>query len=379
MFRQFPIRLLALLPMLPVLLGACAAVMPPTPTPTTTPTPTPTPTQRTAATPDRTDRQEAKGAEPNDSEVNDPDAGDPEASGAEASDPAAQATPTQEVLEFTRSSARSTAEWLARGVDSWFGDLPFRDGGKVSDGRLSISWLRRQDQGNHVDVRFNAHFRLPNVERRAYLLVGRDDRRDVIRDTPDALLRQQQLLDARRADRSFIAALGLSLDDAVDFRLGFSHGVKPYAQARYELPWAFASGHRLDFRETVFWTNADRVGSTTALSYDVVVSPTLVLRWLNGATITQETRNLEWSSSIGAYQSLGRQRLVSLEALFSGSGTHGTGVGQSDRGLLVKYEQPIYKRWLSAEIVGGHFWPRPDATSERGRAWATGASLKLRF
>ena len=374
MFRPVPVGLLALLPLM---LCACAAVLPPTPTPTPTPipipiptpTPTPTPTPMPTAVPDPADQRDGEGTDASDPEVIDVDANELEA----------QATPTQELLEITRSSARSTAEWLARGVDSWFGDLPFRDGGKVSDGRLSISWLRRQDQGNQVDVRFNAHFRLPNVERRAYLLVGRDDRRDVIRDTPDALLRQQQLLDARRADRSFIAALGLSLDDAVDFRLGFSHGVKPYAQARYELPWAFASGHRLDFRETVFWTNADRVGSTTALSYDVVVSPTLVLRWLNGATITQETRNLEWSSSIGAYRSLGRQRLVSLEALFSGSGTHGTGVGQSDRGLLVKYEQPIYKRWLSAEVVGGHFWPRPDTTSERGRAWATGASLKLKF
>ena len=378
MLRPIPIGLLALLPLM---LCACAAIVPPTatstPTPVSVPVPTSTSTSNLTATttgpttpaPDPTGQRDGDGTE----------ASDPEAIDVDANELEAQATPTQELLEITRSSARSTAEWLARGVDSWFGDLPFREGGKVSDGRLSISWLRRQDQGNHVDVRFNAHFRLPNVERRAYLLVGRDDRRDVIRDTPDALLRQQQLLDARRADRSFIAALGLSLDDAVDFRLGFSHGVKPYAQARYDLPWAFASGHRLDFRETVFWTKADRVGSTTALSYDVIVSPTLALRWLNGATITQETRNLEWSSSIGAYQSLGRQRVVSLEGLFSGSGTRGTGLGQSDRGVLVKYEQPIYKRWLLAEFVGGHFWPRPDATSERGRAWATGASLKLRF
>ncbi len=369
MSRSIPMALLALL------LGACAAVVPPTPAPMATPTPTPmstptpTPPETSTAVPDPTNPRDGESTE----------AGDLEALDVEANELEAFATPTQELLEITRRSARSTAEWLARGVDSWFGDRPFRDGGKVSDGRLSISWLRRQDQGSDVDLRFNAHFRLPNVERRAYLLVGRDDRRDVIRDTPDALLRQQQLLDARRADRSFVAALGLSLDDVVDFRLGLSHGVKPYAQARYDLQWAFASGHRLDFRETVFWTKADRVGSTTALSYDVIVSPTLALRWLNGATITQRTRNLEWSSSVGAYQSLGRQRVVSLEALFSGSGTRGSGVGQSDRGVLLKYEQPIYKHWLSAEVLGGHFWPRPNATSERGRAWATGASLKMRF
>jgi len=36
------------------------------------------------------------------------------------------------VLEGTRRSVRSTAVWLASGVDSWFGDKPFAEGGEVS-------------------------------------------------------------------------------------------------------------------------------------------------------------------------------------------------------------------------------------------------------
>ena len=37
--------------------------------------------------------------------------------------------PESPVLESTRQSVRSTTEWLARGVDSWFGDKPFAEGG----------------------------------------------------------------------------------------------------------------------------------------------------------------------------------------------------------------------------------------------------------
>lgn len=293
--------------------------------------------------------------------------------------PVLQPVEPQQVLEATRHSARSAAEWLARGVDSWFGKRPFADGGKVSDGRLSLGVLKREDQATDVDLRFRARFHLPNVEDRAYLFIGRDDQRDVVRDTPDTLLRQQQLLPTRRTERSFIGGLGVILLDAVDFRLGLGSAAKPYAQARIELPWLVAPGHRIDFRETWFWTDSDRFGATTVLSYDWEPVPTLALRWLNVATITQVTRNVEWSSSIGFYKSLGSQRLVSLEALFSGAGTRGSGVGLSDRGLLAKWVQPVHKNWVLAELVVGHFWPRPNASSERGRAWALGGSLTLMF
>ena len=43
--------------------------------------------------------------------------------------------------------------------------------------------------------------------------------------------------------------------------------------------------------------------------------------------------------------------------------------GLSDRGVLVKWEQPIYKDWLLGEVAAGHFWLRPDAQSPRGRAF----------
>ena len=285
----------------------------------------------------------------------------------------------QQVLEATRRSARSTAEWLARGVDSWFGSRPFEDGGKVSNGRLSLGFLKRQDQSTDVDVRFTAQFRLPNVERRAYLFVGRDVRRDVVRDTPDDLLRQQRLLATETGQRANFAGVGLALRDAFDFRIGIGPRARPYAQARFDESWTPAPDHVIDFRETLFWTHDDRAGSTTALSYDWALSPTLALRWLNAATITQQTRNFELSSSLGAYRSLGDARLLSLEAVFSATGTHGAGVGLSDVGLLARWSQPIYKTWMFGEIVGGHFWPRPQAGSQRGRAWAAGGSLRMHF
>lgn len=298
-------------------------------------------------------------------------------------DPAAEAgstdPTTQQMVDATRGMARALAEWLARGVDSWFGDKPFEDGGRVTDGRLSLAVFKRQDDQPDFDLRFSAHFRLPNLEHRAYLFVGRDDLRSTIREKPEVLSSQQRLLAAQPENRSFLAGLGLTLPNSVDVRLGLGARLKPYVQARYTRLWAWGPGQSADFRETVFWSQDERLGSTTALTYQIALRQDLALRWLGAATITQTSRNFEWSSSLGTYQSLGGQRLLSFEALVYGTGTSGNGVGRSDIGLLAKWEQPIHGQRLTGEIVGGHFWPRPDSLSPRGRAWAVGGNLKLRF
>lgn len=305
----------------------------------------------------------------------------PQAPAGAAPQPAADtdSPSVDQTLESTRRNTRSASEWLARHVDGWFGEQALEPGSRVSDGRLSLALYKRSDQRGSIDLRFNAQFRLPNAEKFAYLFIGRDDPRDVVRDTPDALSRRQQLLPSRPTERSVLAGLGLTLPQDVALRLGVGARLKPYVQARYNRPWALGPDQTLTLRETLFWTEADRVGSTTALTYDLGLSPTLALRWLNAATITQMTQNFEWSSSLGLHRGFGQQRLLSLELLVSGTGTQGPGVGMSDYGVLARWEQPVYKTWLLAEVVAGHFWPRPDADSPRGHAWALGGSLKMQF
>jgi hypothetical protein len=299
------------------------------------------------------------------------------AAAADPAPPAPEAELERPAIDETRKSARSSAEWLARQVDGWFGDHPFEDGGSVTDGRLSLSVFKRADQDPDVDLRFDARFRLPNVERSAYLFIGRDDPRDAIRDRPQA--RATQLQSGRLEDRSFLAGLGFSLLGDVDVRVGVSARFKPYLQARYTKPWTLTDSQQLVLRQTLFLTREDQLGSTTALSHEWALRRDLKLRWINAATITQVSKNFEWSSTLGGYREFAPQTVLGLELLASGTGTQGTGVGQSDWGVLGRWEQPVYKDWLLGEVVAGHFWPRPERGAERGRAWALGGSLKMRF
>lgn len=341
----------------------------------TTP-PAQTPTQTAAPNETRTPPR----AEPASSAL--PESQAPVGASTETPGPTEPAGPSlmPEVLAAARRNAQAGAEWLARGVDSWFGTKPFEEGGAVRDGRLSLVLFKRQDQKADLDLRFSARYRLPNIEQRAYFFIGRDDAREVQRDTPDGLSDPLRLqTGGGPTQRTLLAGLGLSLQDQIDFRLGLGRRLKPYAQARYSLPWLLAPGHALDFRQTLFWTREDRAGLTTALSLDSRLTPRLALRWLNASTTSQQAQATQWSSSLGLYAELGGRQHLSLEALFNGTSQRGPGVIVSDRGLLAKWERPVYSHWLLAELIAGHFWPLRDASGPRQQAWAVGAGLKMKL
>lgn len=283
-----------------------------------------------------------------------------------------------EAVESTRQTMHRTVEWLARGVDSWFGDKPFESGGRVSDGEFGVSLLKRQDQGREQSVRFNARLRLPNLEQRTYLFIGSDDLHQTVTDQPDALSRQEQPgLSDTATNRSFFAGLGLPVLENVDFRLGLHGLLKPYTQLRYRHSWQLDDADSVDFRQTVFWTVDDHLGTTAVASLDHLLSSSWVLRWLNSTTLSQRTQRWEWSSVVGSYRAMGAQRLLSLEGLVSG--TRSPDGQASDLGLQVKWAQPLSAHGLLGELVFGHFWTQLDPSSGRRAQWALGASVALRF
>lgn len=281
-------------------------------------------------------------------------------------------------LERTRENVRAGTEWVARGVDGWFGDKPFEEGGHVSQGRLGLRTLWRQDDGFDFNVRFRVRMQLPNARDKAYLIIGRDNERELVNDRPEAFSRQQQLLaDRRREDETFFAGVGFALRDSIDLRVGVRGGYKVYTQARYRKRWSLGPADALEFRETLFWTVSDGFGATTAFDYDHIVGPSLTFRWLNAATISESTDGLAWSSSAGLYKAFGDLHLLSAEALINGETASGLGV--TEYGLRLKWSQPVYKDWLIGELILGHFWPRKNVETERGKAWALGAGVEMRF
>jgi hypothetical protein len=262
-------------------------------------------------------------------------------------------------------------------VDSWFGNKPFSEGGQVSDGQLGVNMYTRQDQGASTSVRFNARFKLPNVESHTYLFTGRDNSAGIITDKPAAFDTKQQLLQSSTLDSAFFAGVGRMVTDSVDARIGFQGGLNLFAQGRFRRLWAATADDEFEFSQTVFATVKDRLGSSTTFSIQHRHSTEWVGRWLNAVTVTQLDPDAEWNSSLGAYRSFGQQRLLSLEILASAK--KNSGLPLTDYGVQVRWEQPVLQDRLIGEIVLGHFWPQSLRAGERSTAWAVGTGLKMRF
>lgn len=290
---------------------------------------------------------------------------------------AAEPPPAAPGAEALRTSVRNTALWLARGVDSWFGDKPFSDGGSVTEGRLGLGLLHRPPDDGSVSLRFNARVRLPNLEDSAYVFVGRDNPREVITDQPGAFTRPQRLQPETSEDTRFFAGVGVLLRESTDLRVGIRGGLKPYVQLRWRHALPLGEQALADFRQTFFWTVDDHLGSTTALSLERELHPDLALRWLVSGTVTQDSGRLAVASNLGAYRSFGLRRQLALELIATAE--QRTGVGLTDYGLQARWQQPLHVDWLVGEVLVGHFWPRADASVPREPGWAAGLTLTLHF
>ncbi len=292
-------------------------------------------------------------------------------------EPLPPVTGFDDAMEATREAVRDTTRWLARSVDGWFGDLRFEQGGGVYHGRLSLSLLKREREPLDQAVRLNARWRLPNIERNAYLFVGRDNERDTVSDRPAAVGERERLQPQTADQRSFFAGFGLTLRDLVDFRIGLRSRARPYAQARLRGAREFWDGGLVGVSQTVFWTADDQIGSTSALSVEHALTPRLTLRWLSSATLTRRMPQAEWSSAVGAWLVLPAQRLAVLEALVDGRDE--SGLATAEIGLRLRWEQPVYRDWLFGELLLGHFRTRAVAGAPRSSAWALGAGLRMHF
>lgn len=281
------------------------------------------------------------------------------------------------LLEGTREGLRGATGWLARGVDGWFGDKPFEEGGKVA-GALRIKGLWRQNGSNSAGVRLRARVSLPNLKERAYLFFGQENERDLVTDQPVTFTREQQLQgDLGRRDSTGFAGLGYTIRDQLDLRAGVRGGYRLYAQARYRKHWQLGEQGGLEFRETLFWTVKDGVGSNTGLGYEYRLSPAHALRWQSAAVVTQKGDGVAWSSSIGSFRRFGDHRHLALEALVNGNTSSRARV--DEYGVRAVWRQSLHRDWVIGELVVGHFWPHDHRADERERTWAIGTGVELLF
>lgn len=288
--------------------------------------------------------------------------------------------------ELVDSAQRRLFEMLC-GASLWFdglfGERRNLHAARGASGRLELSFLDSEYEGTRFRSRGTVRVDFPNLEQRVHAFLGRDDQDEFIQDRSEGLALRSQFINVE-TDEGWLAGLGYGLPGSykkrTDFRVGAKAGNEPkiFGQARHRRNWVLNERNLWHFRETIFWTNRDGLGSTTALDYDHILRRSMLLRWGNIGTISEETKGFEWRTALILYQDLPGFRAMAYEAFLRGW-TEGP-VGIREYGARAIYRQSILGReWLSGEIVLGYSWPRELLVEERDGSLTFGLGIEMHF
>lgn len=267
--------------------------------------------------------------------------------------------------------------------DGLFGERRDIQAARGVSGRLEISFFNSEYEGTRLKSRGNVRVDFPNLEHRMHAFLGRDDEDDFISDRTEGLALRSQFLDVE-TDEGWLAGLDYGLPGSykrrTDFRVGGKLGSEPkiFAQARHRRNWIIDRRNLWHFRETIFWTNRDGFGSTTSVDYDHILRRSMLFRWANIGTISEETKGLEWRTAFLLYQDLPGHRAMGYETFLRGW-TEGP-VSIREYGARLIFRQSLLGReWLNGEVVLGYSWPRELLLERRDGSFAFGLGVEMRF
>lgn len=267
--------------------------------------------------------------------------------------------------------------------DGLFGERRNITAARQASGRLELSVLESQYEGIKVKPRGTVRVDFPNLDRRVHAFLGRDDQDDFIRDRTEGLALRSQFINVE-TNEGWLAGLGYGLPGSyrqrTDFRVGGKLGSEPkiFAQGRHRRNWVRDRQNLWHLRETVFWTNRDGFGSTTGLDYDHIFRRSMLFRWANVGTVSEETKGFEWRTALLLYQDLPGHRAMAYEAFLRGWSKGEVGI--REYGTRVIYRQSILGReWLSGEAVLGYSWPREKRLEKREGSLTYGLGVEMRF
>ena len=295
--------------------------------------------------------------------------------------PCRQAGEDKPFIDDARRMLYETLCGAALWFDGLFGERNNIASARNTSGRLEISGLESQYEGSKIRTRGSFRFDFPNLDHRLNAFLGRDDEDDFIRDRNEGLALRSQFLRVETSER-WLAGLGYSLPGSykqrTDFRVGGKGGRTPeiFVQGRHRRNWVINDRNLWHFRETIFWTNRDGFGSTTALDFDHVLRRTLLLRWGTAGTVSEATDGLDWRSALLLYQNLPRARAIAYEAFIRGESANE--VPLKEYGARVIYRQQILHRdWLAGEVVTGYSWPRFLREDARNGSFTFGLGVEI--
>jgi hypothetical protein len=273
----------------------------------------------------------------------------------------------------------ATSLWF----DGLFGDDRHLGAALNSTGRIELAVLHSDYEGTDVKMRGAVRTDFPNLDRRIHAFFGRDDQDEFITDRTDRLTLRSQFINVE-TNEGWLAGLGYGLPGSyrqkTDFRIGGKLGHEPriFVQGRHRRNWVLNRQNIWRARETVYWTNREGFGITSAIDYDHIFRRAMLLRWATIGTFAENTLGLEYRSAVLLYQDLPGHRAIAYETFLRGATD--SEVEIRDYGARAIYRQSLLNRgWLVGEAVLGYSWPRELRIEPREGSVILGLGVEMHF
>ena len=286
-------------------------------------------------------------------------------------------------LDATRRRLHQTVCGANLWLDTLFGGERNVENARRVSGRLELSSIYTEADGNSPKVRLRVNYDLPTLKHRFNLFLGREDPDEAIQDRREPFAVRSSVFGVE-GDEKWLTGLGYSppgrYSDKLDFRLGvrLQSESKIYVQGRYRRNFFIGERAVIRFRETAFWENREAgFGATTSLDFDRVLRPDLLLRWGNVGTVSEAIDGLAWRSSVLAYKNLRGTSAFSAELFVRGE--TGADVPLREYGVRAIYRRSMLRRWLFGEVIGGYTFPRKELLDDREGSAMIGFGVDLLF
>jgi hypothetical protein len=284
-------------------------------------------------------------------------------------------------LEKTRRGLGLTVCRTALWFDGLFGSERIYQERDATFGWVQPSLGWNEIDGVEPDLRFRAKVSLPRLDRRMSALVGRTDPDDVVEDAPGADLHVPEAF--RDTDDEWLLGLGYTPVRGLRRRLDLNAGVEirspveVFVQGRYRRQWFASERLLIRLRQTEFWHSQDRLGASTRLDVERLLSTNLLLRWRMGGTVAQRIEGVEWFGELVLFQRLADHQALAYRIAATGESDAEL---ENDRyDLSVAYRRRFVRDWLFLELRPGATWRRPEEGAEGELSPAMGIAIELQF
>lgn len=289
----------------------------------------------------------------------------------------------QELVDRLQRGVYAGVCGTARWFDGLFGTRRYDQDSDATYGRLILReyWDDREDFD--TTTRLRARIALPTFENRLQLIMGRAEDREIAENPEPHATRALPANFSGVNDEDWLLGLGYSKQGGLENGFDFGAGVRvrtpvdPYVKGTYRHNFVFNESTTLRARQTVFWRDSRGAGETTEIDLDHLLSPRLLLRWANAASLVEDLDGLEWGSAMIVFQHLGKQRGMSYSSFVSGMTNSGVSIG--NYGFEARYRRQMHREWLFLELHTSVTWPKDGRGDDRDINPGVGVGIEMYF